>query len=83
MSEYKAVVVGYNDSGILFAERSDSPEQTRQIIFGDIMRLMNDYNTKVTIQGGEDDYGDSILIAKYDNPIRHELIYKVCLEKKE
>ena len=85
---YKAVVVCIDpENGVLFARRADSVLEADHIIFDDIMRIMDDYETKVTLENHRDGYGEWITTATYSSNDNEEpnntLEYKLCFDEPE
>ena len=81
---YKAVIVCTDpENGVLFARRADSVLETDHIIFDDIMRIMEDYDTKVTIENKMDGYGEWVTIVSYNvnDESTDMLEYKVCFDE--
>lgn len=83
---YKAVVVCTDpENGVLFARRADSVLEADHIIFDDIMRIMDDYETKVTLENHRDGYGEWITTATYSSNCKEEpnntLEYKLCFDE--
>lgn len=81
---YRAVVVAFDEEdGILFAKRSNSLWETEHILLDDIQRIMDDFDTEVTLKDERDGYGDWILTATPDLKKHNKMTYKVCFDKQE
>lgn len=78
---YRAVIVALDkESGIFFAKRSDSRLETDHIIFDDILRIMDDFDTAVTLKNKRDGYGDWVLTMKPETEDYSTITYKVCFD---
>ena len=79
--DYKAVVVCLvPDDGILFAKRADSPAEASQIVFDDMLRIMDDYECKLEVSNFRDSYGEWCTEVKCEVGT---YMYKVCFDDEE
>ena len=78
---YKAVVVCLvPDDGILFAKRADSQAEASQIVFDDMLRIMDDYECKLEVSNFRDSYGEWCTEVKCEVGT---YMYKVCFDDEE
>ena len=81
MKDYKAVIIAREQtSGVLFAKRSNSEEETKTILGDELLRLLSISEGDVSFSTGKDDFENDVIEARYDYNL-NSLEYTIYLEQ--
>ena len=79
--EYRGVIVATDiDSGVLFAVRTDSPEETGHIMWFEMLRLLDEFAGGIQIENFQDGFGELVTRVQY-NEGKSKIEYKLCFDE--